>query len=255
MGMYTDPDKSFHFIIPHPDSLISSAIGGHGLFLSNSSIFNNFDLTHYLYLAYLMIKPFDRQNFGNPENMGTLLSKEDALQLLETWVPNVKLRNHMYQVGYLLKCWAREKEGLDENNQWKWQLTGWLHDADWDQWPEEHCHKIVAELEARNIDPEVIHGIAAHGPKHFGVDPITTLDKVLYAIDELSGFMHAYSLMRPNGYAGMEVKGALKRLKDKTFAAQVSREDIAEGAARLNVPTEELLQFVITHQSNTPEIQ
>lgn len=202
-----------------------------------------------------MIRPFDRQVFGHADNLGNLLSVDEATKLLETWVPNIKLRNHMYQVGYLLKCWAREKENLDEKNQWKWQMTGWLHDADWDQWPDEHCHKIIAELESKNIDPEVLHAIASHGPKHFGVEPVNQLDKVLYAFDELSGFLHAYSLMRPDGYEGMEVKGVMKRLKDKTFAAQVSREDITDGAMRLGLPIDELIQFAITHQKNTPEVK
>ena len=202
-----------------------------------------------------MIRSFDRQVFGHADNLGNLLSVDEATKLLETWVPNIKLRNHMYQVGYLLKCWAKERENLDEKNQWKWQMTGWLHDADWDQWPDEHCHKIIAELESKNIDPEVLHAIASHGPKHFGVEPVNQLDKVLYAFDELSGFLHAYSLMRPDGYEGMEVKGVMKRLKDKTFAAQVSREDITDGAMRLGLPIDELIQFAITHQKNTPEVK
>ncbi len=202
-----------------------------------------------------MIRSFDRQVFGSIENLGTLLSVDEAIKLLEAWVPNIKLRNHMYQVGYLLKSWAKEKENLDEKNQWKWQMTGWLHDADWDQWPDEHCHKIIAELESKNIDPEVLHAIASHGPKHFGVEPVNQLDKVLYAFDELSGFLHAYSLMRPGGYEGMEVKGVMKRLKDKTFAAQVSREDITDGAMRLGIPIDELIQFAIVHQINTPEVK
>lgn len=67
--------------------------------------------------------------------------------------------------------------------------------------------KIIAELEQRNIDPEIIHAIASHGPKHFGVEPETKMDKMLYAFDELSGLIHAYSLMRPEGYNGMELKG------------------------------------------------
>lgn len=202
-----------------------------------------------------MIRSFDRQVFGSISNLGNLLSVDEAIKLLEAWVPNIKLRNHMYQVGYLLKSWAKEKENLDEKNQWKWQMTGWLHDADWDQWPDEHCHKIIAELESKNIDPEVLHAIASHGPKHFGVEPVNQLDKVLYAFDELSGFLHAYSLMRPGGYEGMEVKGVMKRLKDKTFAAQVSREDITDGAMRLGIPIDELIQFAIVHQINTPEVK
>lgn len=200
-----------------------------------------------------MTRVLGRQNFGDPVNLGNLLTKDDAQSLLESWVPNIKLRNHMYQVGYLLKCWASEVEELTEAEQWKWQMTGWLHDADWDQWPEMHCQKIIEELESRKIDPEVIHAIASHGPLHFGVEPISKLDKMLFAFDELSGFVHAYSLMRPERYSGMEVKGVLKRLKDKTFAAQVSREDIADGALRLNMNVENLIAFVIRHQAQTPE--
>ena len=195
-----------------------------------------------------MIRSFDRQVFGHADNLGNLLSVDEATKLLETWVPNIKLRNHMYQVGYLLKCWAREKENLDEKNQWKWQMTGWLHDADWDQWPDQHCDKIVRELEDRHIDPEVIHAIASHGRHIFGVEPVTEMDKMLYAFDELSGFVHAYSLMRAEGYVGMEVKGVKKRLKDKHFAASVSREDIEDAAQLANMSTDDLIAFVIQFQ-------
>jgi predicted hydrolase (HD superfamily) len=147
-----------------------------------------------------------------------------------------------------MRSWANEKEALDEKEQLKWELAGLLHDADWDQWPDEHCKKIIEELERRNIDPDLIHAIASHGPNYFGVEPVSKIDKMLYAFDELSGFIHAYSLMRPNGYAGMEVKGVLKRLKDKTFAANVSREDVRDGAQCAGIPLEEIIRFIISHQ-------
>jgi len=63
-------------------------------------------------------------------------------------------------------------------------MAGLLHDADWDQWPGEHCKKIIEELEKRNVAPEIIHAIASHGPKHFGVEPEACMDKMLYAFDE-----------------------------------------------------------------------
>ena len=201
-----------------------------------------------------MTRMLGRQRFGDPANAGKWLTENEALELLVSWVPNEKLRNHMFQVGWLLRSWAEEKEGLDEIQQWKWQVTGWLHDADWERWPETHCQKIVEELEQRQTDPEVIHAIASHGPAHFGVEPSSKLDKMLYAFDELSGFVHAYSLMRPGGYKGMETKGVLKRLKDKTFAAQVSREDIRDAADRIPMPVEELIAFVISHQAVTPQV-
>jgi predicted hydrolase (HD superfamily) len=147
-----------------------------------------------------------------------------------------------------MKCWAAEKEELNEADQWRWEMAGLLHDADWDQWPELHCKKIIEELEARNIDPEIIRAIASHGPNHFGVQPETKMDKMLYAFDELSGLTHAYSLMRPEGYTGMELKGIKKRFKEKAFAAAVSRDEIMDAMQRAGVELETIMQFIIEKQ-------
>ena len=190
-----------------------------------------------------------RDVFGNAANAGNVLSREEANGLLNDWVKNPRLQLHMKQVAALMRAWAKEKENLDEADIWRWELAGLLHDADWDQWPDEHCKKIIAELERRNVDAEVIHAIASHGPLHFGVEPQTKMDKMLYAVDELSGLIHAYSLMRPNGYEGMDVKGVKKRLKEKSFAANVSREDINDACNRAGVPLEELAAFIIPVQS------
>jgi predicted hydrolase (HD superfamily) len=190
----------------------------------------------------------NRNTFGDNANSGNVLSKEEADQLLNEWVLNDKLRLHMKQVAHLMKSWASEKEQLDEDDQWRWEMAGLLHDADWNQWPELHCKKIIEELEKRNIDPEIIHAIASHGPNHFGVEPETKMDKMLYAFDELSGLIHAYSLMRPGGYDGMELKGVKKRLKEKSFAANVSREEIQDACIRAGAGLEEIIQFIIPHQ-------
>lgn len=196
-----------------------------------------------------MTHTLNRNTFGDEKNSGNVLTKEEATQLLIDWVKNERLQLHMKQVAHLMKCWAEQKEKLDKNDQWKWELAGLLHDADWDQWPDEHCKKIIEELESRNVDTEIIHAIASHGPTYFGVEPVSKMDKMLYAFDELSGFIHAYSLMRPDGYENMEVKGVLKRLKDKTFAAGVSREDLRDASERSGIPMEELIEFVIKNQS------
>lgn len=190
----------------------------------------------------------NRNTFGDIANKGKTLSKEEAELLLNDWVVNDKLRLHMRQVAYLMKSWAAEKEGLDAEDQWRWEMAGLLHDADWDQWPEQHCKKIIEELERRNIDPEIIHAIASHGPNHFGVEPETQMDKMLYAFDELSGLIHAYSLMRPNGYEGMELKGVKKRLKEKSFAANVSREEIVDACFIAGVEPEDIILFIIENQ-------
>ena len=157
----------------------------------------------------------NRSTFGDPKNAGNVISKEEAEQLLNDWVKNERLKLHMKQVAHLMKSWATDKEQLSEVDQWRWEMAGLLHDADWDQWPEQHCKKVIEELEARNIDPEIIRAIASHGPDHFGVEPVTKMDKMLFAFDELSGLIHAYSLMRPEGYAGMELKGVKKRFKER----------------------------------------
>jgi predicted hydrolase (HD superfamily) len=191
----------------------------------------------------------NRTVFGNPANAGNVLSREAALALFHDWVKNHRLQLHMKQVAQLMKCWAAEKEGLDEAGQWKWEMAGLLHDADWDQWPDTHCQKIVEYLEAQQVDPEVIRAIASHGPAHFGVEPETNMDKMLYAFDELSGLIHAYSLMRPGGYDGMDVKGVKKRLKEKSFAANVSRDDIADGCQRAGIELDDLIAFITPRQA------
>jgi predicted hydrolase (HD superfamily) len=191
----------------------------------------------------------NRNIFGNPSNAGKVLSKAEAEDLFISWVLNPRLQLHMKQVAQLMKCWASEKEMLSEADQWRWEMAGMLHDADWDQWPDQHCKKIIEELEGRNIDPEIIHAIASHGPLHFGVQPETKMDKMLYAFDELSGLIHAYALMRPNNYEGMDLKGVKKRLKEKSFAANVSREDIDDSCKRAGLLLDDIIAFIIPRQA------
>ena len=191
-----------------------------------------------------------RSVFGDPKNTGKLMPPEEAHTLLEEWVPNEKLRLHMKQVAANMKAWAIEKEGADELTAQKWELAGLLHDADWEKYPDDHCRIIIEELERRNIDPDVIHCIAPHGPSVFGVEPVNKMDKMIYAIDELSGFIHAAALIRPTLYEGLEVKSVLKRLKTASFAAQVSREEISDAVTKTDITLEELIQFIIDHQKS-----
>jgi predicted hydrolase (HD superfamily) len=190
----------------------------------------------------------NRTSFGNTANAGNLLSKEEALALLNEWVPNTRLQLHMKQVAAVMKAWAIEKEAANELTAAKWELAGLLHDADWEKYPDEHCRVIIEELEKRNIDPDVIQCIASHGPRHFGVQPVSKMDKMIYAFDELSGFIHAAALIRPDRYLGLEVKSVLKRLKTASFAAQVNRDEINEAVALAGVALEELITFIIHHQ-------
>lgn len=196
------------------------------------------------------IQPLSRKTFGNSSNTGKVLSETEALQILNDWVENERLRLHMKQVAAVMKAWALEKENLPEEEAHKWWLAGLLHDADWEKHPNDHCRIIIEELERRNIDPSVIHCIASHGPKQFGVEPESTMDKMIYVFDELSGFIHAAALIRPTRYEGMDVKSIQKKLKTPSFAAQVSREDINDAISRINTPLEEIISFIIEHQKD-----
>jgi predicted hydrolase (HD superfamily) len=191
-----------------------------------------------------------RNQFGSLDNTGNVLTRNEANALLNEWVLNNKLKLHMSQVAGLMAAWAHEKLNLSEDQCWKWEMAGLLHDADWDQWPDQHCKKIIEHLESLQIDPEILRAIASHGPIHFGVEPETDMDKMLYAFDELSGLIHAYSLMRPEGYTGMELKGVKKRLKEKTFASNVSREDIQDACNRAGIELDLLITFILKYQAN-----
>ena len=191
-----------------------------------------------------------RSQFGNPANKGNLIPLEEAYSLLNEWVPNERLHLHMQQVAALMKAWALEKEGADEQTALKWELAGLLHDADWEKYPTEHCRVIIEKLEEMNVDPDLIHCIASHGPRYFGVEPENTMDKMIYAFDELSGFIHAAALIRPTRYEGMDVKSILKKLKTPSFAAQVSRDDINDAISRIDHSLEEIITFIIEHQKN-----
>ena len=194
------------------------------------------------------VRRLDRTRFGDPANTGKLMSMEEAHLLLEEWVPNERLRLHMKQVAAVMRAWAIGREGADEKTAQAWELSGLLHDADWEKYPDGHCRIIIEELERREIDPSVIRCIASHGPRYFGVEPETKMEKMIYVFDELSGFIHAAALIRPTRYEGMDVKSVMKKLKTVNFAAQVNRDDINDALSRIDHPLEEIIQFIIDHQ-------
>ena len=109
-----------------------------------------------------MSQPLGRSEFGDPANKGRTISRDDAINLLNDWVKNDRLRLHMRQVAHLMKCWAREKELLDEAGQWQWEMAGLLHDADWDQWPDDHCRLAAILLGgSTRQDPDALSRRAA----------------------------------------------------------------------------------------------
>lgn len=152
-----------------------------------------------------------------------MLSRDEAWSLLCEWTPSPKLRVHARAVELVMRDLA-VKLGADEE---AFGLAGLLHDADYDQWPEEHPRRIVGWLRERGEEP-LAHAISAHYTR-WGVPHETLLDKALLASDEITGFCMACALVRPARTEGLEPKSVKKKLKDKAFAAGVDRFEVAEG--------------------------
>jgi len=167
--------------------------------------------------------------------------REEAVRLLEEWVENEGLRKHMYAVEAAVRHYARMR-GADEE---LWGLAGLLHDLDWEKHPEEHPKVAVEHLRSLGYPEEMLHAILAHRPEFTGVEPETELDKVLLACDELSGLVYAACLVRPSGIDDLKPKSVVKKLKDKTFAAGVSREEVERGVGLIGVERSEHIQNVI----------
>ncbi len=168
-------------------------------------------------------------------------TREEALALLEEWVENPSLRNHMKAVEAAVRFYAR-KFGEDEE---LWGLAGLLHDLDWEKYPEEHPLKAVEALRERGYPEEVLHAILAHRADFTGIEPETLLDRTLYACDEITGLITATALMRPNGIDDLAPKSVKKKFKDSAFARGVSREDVRRGTELLGIELDEHMANVI----------
>lgn len=166
--------------------------------------------------------------------------RQSSLNLLRQYIENEALLRHCQMVAQAMEAYAQE---LGEDVE-LWHATGLLHDLDWEKYPDEHPKKAVSDL--LGDYPETLkQAILAHAPARTGVQAENLLERYLFACDELSGLMHAVSLMRPNGFADMQVKSVKKKIKDKSFAANVSREDIALGFALIGKTPEEHIEFLI----------
>ena len=169
------------------------------------------------------------------------LSRDEGWALLTEWTPGESLRRHARAVELVMRAAApRYGDAADVE---AWGLAGMLHDADYESWPAEHPHKIVAWLRARG-EEAIAHAVSAHYTK-WGVPYESALDRVLLACDELTGFVGACALVRPDGLASLEPRSVLKKLKDKGFAAKVERAEVTRGAELLGVPLDAHVAFVI----------
>lgn len=167
--------------------------------------------------------------------------RSQAQNLLEEYIKNPALRHHCVTVAQAMEAYATK---LGEDTE-LWYQTGLLHDLDWEAYPDEHPNKAINDILANDYPQEMLDAIAAHAPERTGKQPETLIERYLFACDELSGFMHAISLMRPGGFSDMKIKSVTKKLKDKAFAAAVPREDIARGAELIETPINDHIAFLI----------
>ena len=170
---------------------------------------------------------------------GMPLNDAEARDLLHEWCETDSLRKHARAVEVVMRA-AAAAHGGDPD---RWGLAGLLHDADYEKWPEEHPNRIVAWLRERD-EIELAHAISAHYTK-WGVPHESQMDKALVACDELTGFVVACARVRPDGIATLAPKSVKKRLKSKSFAAGVERDEVARGVELLGVEMDAHLELII----------
>src|SRR5947209_5398492 len=175
--------------------------------------------------------------------MPVQLSREQAWNLLCEWTQSESLRRHMLAVAAAMRAYAPRYDGDVE----LWGLTGLLHDLDYERHPnlqDGHPRYAIAELEHRGYPPELVRAVASHAD-FMGVPRETPMEKALYAVDELCGFVLACAYVRPDGLVGMTPKSVKKKLKQPSFAAAVDRDELRRGAEELGVDFDEHLETVI----------
>jgi putative nucleotidyltransferase with HDIG domain len=174
---------------------------------------------------------------------GEEITREDALQLLKKYNQDESLIKHALAVEAVMRHFA----GVFGEDVEKWGIIGLIHDLDYERYPEEHCQKVKELLEAEGWPDEYIHAVQSHG---WGicteVEPVHRMEKVLYAIDELTGLIAAAVLVRPSrSILDLEVKSVKKKWKDKSFAAGVNREIIMKGVELLGMELDQVIQETI----------
>jgi len=178
--------------------------------------------------------------------MSGITSRQDAWDLVCEWTESDSLRRHMLAVEAAMRAYAPRFGGDPE----LWGQTGLLHDLDYERHPDMddqvagHPRTAMAELERRGYPAELIRAVASHAD-YMGVSRDSAMEKVLYAVDELSGFVLAVAYVRPEGLEGMTAKSVKKKMKQPSFAAAVGRDELREGAEALGIEFDEHVETVI----------
>jgi putative nucleotidyltransferase with HDIG domain len=180
------------------------------------------------------------------------ISRTEAWDLLCEWTQSDSLRRHMLAVEAAMRAYAPQFDGDVE----LWGLTGLLHDLDYERYPnldDGHPRYALRELEQRGYPPELVRAVASHAD-FLGVARETPMEKALYAVDELSGFILACAYVRPEGLHGMTAKSVKKKLKQPSFAAAVGRDELRHGAEELGVDFDQHIEFVIAALADHREV-
>ena len=171
------------------------------------------------------------------------MDRESTLKDLGEFVKTDMLMKHLFGVEAVMRAYAR-KHGQDEE---VWGIAGLLHDFDWEivPTPEEHPHYGANILRERGYPEHIVRAVLTHG-NHTGIERESLMEHTLFAVDELSGFIRAVALVRPNKSLDEVTAGSVKRkMKDKAFARDVNRDDIYQGAEELGVDLDEHIGFII----------
>jgi predicted hydrolase (HD superfamily) len=171
------------------------------------------------------------------------MTREEAYALLIKYNKNHSLVTHALAVEAVMKYFARQ-HGEDEMY---WGNIGLIHDLDYEQYPDEHCHKSREILQTEGVDEAIIHAVVSHGWNICtDVEPTLWMEKVLYTIDELTGLVNATALMRPTkSVLDLEVKSVKKKFKTANFAAGVNREVIASGTELIGMDLDTVIDWTI----------
>lgn len=173
--------------------------------------------------------------------------REKSKLLLEKYIENLGLRNHCYHVEMCMRYYA---EKLNEDVE-RWGAAGMLHDLDWEKFPDTHPNTAVPILEENGYDKDFIDAILGHAyPDRTNVPRETQMAKYLFACDEVTGFVHAYSLMKSDGLSTVASKSIIKRMKDKAFARNVNRDDIRKGAEEIGLELGVHIDNIISAMKN-----
>lgn len=168
------------------------------------------------------------------------------LQALEIIKKYNKEPFHIEHAETVSKVMGKLAEKFDPENIEYWKTVGMLHDIDFELYPDQHCKKCIDLLKDEDIDDSVIRSVCSHG---FGlcsdVEPEKYMEKILFAVDELTGLIGAAALMRPTGISDMEVSSLKKKFKDKKFAAGCSRDVISKGAEMLDMDLNDLFELTL----------